>query len=255
MPVSSTRTPTSSAPASTSSRSGRTRRAASPQDGRAYVLAHYHPTDVLDRVEATLRDWTHTMSRILMVTPYAPYRDGIAAYAVQQVKALRARGPRRRGALARAVSRAPVARPAQSAWPGGARAASEPVRPAHHPVPPGRLLPRSASRHEITPSSTAGLMVAFRLAHASEVVVHEFDDEPLRYGRSNRTLTAHMWRSVDQLVFHTAIERDRFLGVWPVPEDAHDRRRPRRELRPPHNRRPPRRAGVARAARPTSSCS
>lgn len=28
------------------------------QDGRAYVLAHYHPTDVLDRVEAILRDWT-----------------------------------------------------------------------------------------------------------------------------------------------------------------------------------------------------
>ena len=28
------------------------------QDGRAYVLAHYHPSDVLDRVEATLRDWT-----------------------------------------------------------------------------------------------------------------------------------------------------------------------------------------------------
>src|SRR5438105_11576697 len=30
--------------------------------------------------------------RILMVTPYAPLRDGIAAYAVQQVAALRAEG-------------------------------------------------------------------------------------------------------------------------------------------------------------------
>jgi glycosyltransferase involved in cell wall biosynthesis len=158
------------------------------------------------------------MSRILMVTPYAPYRDGIAAYAVQQVKALSAEGHdvevlspapsaahqwldlrNRRGpaALARRVSR------------------FDRFIVQFHPDVFFRIgvSPRD---HAI---GTAGLMVAFRLAHASEVVVHEFDDEPLRYGRSNRTLTAHMWRSVDQLVFHTAIERDRFLGVWPVPED------------------------------------
>ena len=63
----------------------------------------------------------------------------------------------------------------------------------------------SARDHAV---STAGLMVACRLAHESEMVVHEFDDEPLRYGRRNRALTARMWRSVDRLVFHTAIERE-----------------------------------------------
>ena len=82
------------------------------------------------------------VSRILMVTPYAPYRDGIAAYAVQQVKALRRERQRGRGALARAVRRPPVARPAQSAGAGGARPASEPLRSARDPVPPRRLLPR-----------------------------------------------------------------------------------------------------------------
>ena len=62
------------------------------------------------------------MSRILMVTPYAPYRDGIAAYAVQQVKALRRDGNEVEVPLARAVRRPPVARPSQSEGPGGARA-------------------------------------------------------------------------------------------------------------------------------------
>ncbi len=158
------------------------------------------------------------MSRILMVTPYAPYRDGIAAYAVQQVKALRRDGNEvevlspapsaahqwldlrnRRGpaALARRVSRFD-------------RLVIQYHPDVFHPVGV------SARDHAV---STTGLMVACRLAHESEVVVHEFDDEPLRYGRRNRALTARMWRSVDRLVFHTAIERDRFLGVWPVPPE------------------------------------
>ena len=153
-----------------------------------------------------------------MVTPYAPYRDGIAAYAVQQVKALRHDGNEvevlspapsaahqwldlrnRRGpaALARRVSR------------------FDRLVIQYHPDV-FHAVGVSARDHAV---STAGLMVACRLAHESEVVVHEFDDEPLRYGRRNRALTARMWRSVDRLVFHTAIERDRFLAVWPVPPE------------------------------------
>ncbi len=150
-----------------------------------------------------------------MVTPYAPYRDGIAAYAVQQVKALRAEGHdvevlspapsaahqwldlrNRRGpaALAKRVSR------------------FDRLVIQYHP---DVFFPIGVSRNDHA-MSTAGLMVACRLSHESELVVHEFDDEPLRYGRRNRALTARMWRSVDRLVFHTAVERDRFLGVWPV---------------------------------------
>ncbi len=30
------------------------------EGGRAYVLAHYEPSDVLDRMEATLVDWTRS---------------------------------------------------------------------------------------------------------------------------------------------------------------------------------------------------
>ncbi len=103
--------------------------------------------------------------------------------------------------------------------------------------------------------STAGLMVACRLARESEVVVHEFDDEPLRYGRRNRALTLRMWRSVDRLLFHTAIERDRFLGVWPVRSGAH--RRSSRTARASSPTRTPiaPRPEPCSACRPTGSCS
>ena len=76
------------------------------------------------------------MSRILMVTPYAPYRDGIAAYAVQQVKALRHEG-----------NDVEVLSPAPSAahqWldlrnrrgPAALARPCEPLRSARDPVPP-----------------------------------------------------------------------------------------------------------------------
>ncbi|HMK12482.1 MAG TPA: glycosyltransferase family 4 protein [Acidimicrobiales bacterium] len=155
------------------------------------------------------------MSRILMVTPYAPYRDGIAAYAVQQVKALRAEG-----------NDVEVLSPAPSAahqW-LDLRNRRGPIALARRVSGFDRLViqfhpdvffPVGMSRNDHA-MSTAGLLVACRLAHESEVVVHEFDDEPLRYGRRNRALTARMWRTVDRLVFHTAIERDRFVAVWPV---------------------------------------
>ena len=80
------------------------------------------------------------MSRILMVTPVraVPRRHRRVRGATGEgVAARRQRG---RGALARAVGRAPVARPSQSEGPGGARTASEPVRSARDPVPP-RCLP------------------------------------------------------------------------------------------------------------------
>jgi glycosyltransferase involved in cell wall biosynthesis len=156
-----------------------------------------------------------SVSRVLVVTPYAPYRDGIAAYAVQQVKALR-----REGNDVEVLSPAPSA---AHQW-LDLRNRRGPIALARRVSRFDRLIiqyhPDVFFHVGVSPRdhamSTAGLMVACRLARESEVVVHEFDDEPLRFGRRNRALTLRMWRSVDRLLFHTAIERDRFLGVWPV---------------------------------------
>ena len=84
--------------------------------------------------------------RILMVSPYPPIRDGIASYAVQEVAALARRGPRRRGALAVALGRAPPPRVARTAWPARAGQARAPLRPRDHPVPPRHLLSAAARR-------------------------------------------------------------------------------------------------------------
>ncbi len=99
--------------ASTSWRSDRRRHAASPQGGRDYVLAHYSPDDVLDRVEATLHEWTRREPR--------PHGHAVRALPRRHRRVRRAAGEgvaprrrRRRGALAGALRRTPVARPAQS---------------------------------------------------------------------------------------------------------------------------------------------
>ena len=79
--------------------------------------------------------------RILMVTPYAPLRDGIAAYAVQQVGGVARRGPRRRGALAGPVGGPPLPRLHRPARHRGADQAGARLRQGHHPVPPRPVLP------------------------------------------------------------------------------------------------------------------
>ncbi len=153
--------------------------------------------------------------RILMVSPYPPIRDGIAAYAVQAVAAMRSEG-----------HDVEVVSPSPSA--------------AHHHMDLRdraglRALARLAHRYDklvmqfhpdlvysvaMTPlrlaSRSLALASALRAAPQSEVFVHEID---YRMGRSRglEGMTARrLWRSVGRIVVHTEVERSDFIHAFGV---------------------------------------
>lgn len=153
------------------------------------------------------------LSHILMVTPYAPWRDGIAAYAVQEVQALRAAG-----------HDVEVLSPEPSAAhhhldlrsPRGPLALAKRVRAYEYVVV--QYHPDVFYPHPITPMQyarvTLGLIACFRLARHLEVRIHEFDDEPARYGHLNAALSRRMWHSADRLIVHTETELARFANAY-----------------------------------------
>lgn len=153
--------------------------------------------------------------RILMVSPYPPTRDGIAAYAVQTVSRLRAEG-----------HDVEVLSPGPSAahhhldllGPRGALALAKRVRGYErvivqfHPdffFPPGcEGLARAAIN--------ASLAVAFRLAPEIEVVVHEIDYRR-GVGFTPAAVTARaLWQAADRIVVHTESERADFRASFGV---------------------------------------
>jgi glycosyltransferase involved in cell wall biosynthesis len=154
--------------------------------------------------------------RILMVAPYPPHRDGIAAYAVQEARRLLLEG-----------HDVEVLSPGPSAahhhldlrGPRGGLALAKRVRAYDRLVVqfhPDLFyeVPSSAGAHAAT---SAALALAFRLARRTEVRVHEVD-----YTLGDATAPvgpamAAMWRSVDRLVLHTEAERQAFLGAFGVP--------------------------------------
>ncbi len=147
--------------------------------------------------------------RILMVSPYPPVRDGIAQYAVQEVKRLRSEGhdvevlspgptaahhhldlcgPRGVLALARRVG-------------GYDRVVIQYHPDVFYPVP------CSAATHA---AITGALLAVARRAKELEVRVHEID-----YDRGPRSaLDRLLWHSVDRIVLHTDVERDRFAATF-----------------------------------------
>lgn len=153
--------------------------------------------------------------RVLMVTPYPPVRDGIAAYAVQAVAGLRAAG-----------HDVEVLSPTPSAahhhldllGPRGALALAKRVRSydrvvvqfhpdVFFPVPAG---PRQRLQ------TAAALALAFRLAAEVEVRVHEVD---YRWGRRHTPdglAVRQMWRAVDRIVVHTEVERAELVRAFGV---------------------------------------
>lgn len=153
--------------------------------------------------------------RILMVTPYPPLRDGIAAYALQEVAALRAAGNH-----VEVLSTGPSAahHHLDLVGPRGALALAKRVRAYDrvivqfhpdffYPVPNG-------ARDRAAVSSA--LLVAFRLARTVEVRVHEID---YRYGRGltpDVPVNRALWRSVDRIVVHTPHERAEFVAAFGV---------------------------------------
>jgi glycosyltransferase involved in cell wall biosynthesis len=156
--------------------------------------------------------------RILMVTPYPPLRDGIANYAVQEVRGLRAGGedvevlsPRPSAAhhhLALRGWRGPLALAKRVA-------AYDRVIVQFHPdvFYPIPLEPRERT------AVTAGLVAMARRAGNVEFRVHEVNHdwgcEPGRHASLMRML----WRSAAAISVHTEEEKHRFVDAFGVDAD------------------------------------
>ncbi|HSL58804.1 MAG TPA: glycosyltransferase, partial [Acidimicrobiales bacterium] len=156
--------------------------------------------------------------RILMVTPYPPIRDGIGAYAVQQVQRLRAAG-----------HDVEVLSPQPSAAhhhldlrsPRGPLALAKRVRGYDRVIvqyhPDLFSPPTAGSRARAR--AAAGLLVAFRSARRVEVVLHEVDYDGARRLRPDALVARLLWRSVDQLGVHTEAERQRLVAAFGLAPD------------------------------------
>ena len=149
-----------------------------------------------------------------MVTPYPPIRDGIASYAVQAVKGLRAEG-----------HDVEVLSPGPSAahhhldlvGPRGALALAKRVGSYDKLIVqfhPDFFYPVPSTARDRVEVSLA-LLAAFRRAGEVEVVVHEID---YRHGRLSMDGLVHrlLWSSVDRIVVHTENERRTFARAFGV---------------------------------------
>ena len=151
--------------------------------------------------------------RILVVTPYAPHRDGIAAYAVQSVAALR-----RQGHAVEVLSPGPSAahHHLDLATPRGALALAKRVRAydkvvvQFHPD----VFYRTPAQPAQLLAGHLALTVAFAAAHEVEVVLHEID---YRWGRGTAPAAVaarRLWQTADRIVVHTGTERDDLLPAF-----------------------------------------
>ncbi|PZS00292.1 MAG: hypothetical protein DLM67_01880 [Candidatus Nephthysia bennettiae] len=155
--------------------------------------------------------------RILMVSPYPPLRDGIAAYALQHVAALRAAG-----------HDVEVLSPAPSAahyhldllTPGGVLALARRARGydklvvQFHP----EVFYANASTRMRHARMSLALLAAVRASRRSEVFVHEIDYRVGRRRGPEGVAARRLWRSVDRMLVHTEVERDdliRSFGLRP----------------------------------------
>lgn len=153
-----------------------------------------------------------------MVSPYPPLRDGIAAYALQSVRALRAQG-----------HDVEVLSPGPSAahhhldlvGPRGALALAKRVRAYDQVVVqfhPDFFYPIGCSGSERAAVSAA-LAAAFRLAARVEVVVHEID---YRHGAGSSPAalaTRALWQQVDRVTVHSRSEQQAFAAAFGVRPD------------------------------------
>ncbi|MCO7219996.1 glycosyltransferase family 4 protein [Klenkia sp. PcliD-1-E] len=156
--------------------------------------------------------------RILVVSPYPPVRDGIATYALQTVRALRAQG-----------HDVEVLSPGPSAahhhldlvGPRGALALAKRVgdydrvvvqfHPDFFYPDPGRAKSRL--------TESLALAVPFALAKRLEVVVHEIDGRHGNPRRPDGLAARRLWALVDDVKVHTASERTAFIENFGVDPD------------------------------------
>ena len=147
--------------------------------------------------------------RILMVTPYLPLRDGIAAYAVQSVARLRAEGHE-----VEVLSPGPSAahHHLHVASRRGPLALARRVRGYDKVIVqfyPG-LFHSSSFSQERWASASLGVAAAFAWARDVEVRVHESDATRARESRLIATVERLMWRAATRVVVHTEVEREAF---------------------------------------------
>lgn len=153
--------------------------------------------------------------RILMVSPYPPLRDGIAAYAVQAVSALRGQG-----------HEVEVLSPGPSAahhhldlrGPRGPLALARRVRAYDKVViqfHPDMFYPTPATplRHAAV---SMALLVAMWASRRSEVVVHEIDYRIGRRRWIDGFAARRLWRRVGSTLLHTEMERRDFIEAFGV---------------------------------------
>ena len=155
--------------------------------------------------------------RILMVSPYPPARDGLANYAVQEVKRLRADGHE-----VEVLSPGPSAAHHHLDLEGvrGAMALARRVRAydrvivQYHPAIFFGDRPTPAERARVY----AALAIAFRAARHVEVRVHEFPHAGTE--TKGEAFAAHqMWTAVDRITVHTERERVEFVAAFGVRSD------------------------------------
>lgn len=154
-------------------------------------------------------------SRVLMVTPYPPGRDGIAAYAIQSVAALRAAG-----------DDVEVLSPGPSAahhhldlrGPRGIAALAKRVRAYDRVIiqfHPDVFYPQPFADRPWVATSYA-LAALFRVAPCLEVVVHETDYSRGRERGPLARAVRLMWKSAPSVVVHTEQERQSFHEAFGV---------------------------------------
>jgi glycosyltransferase involved in cell wall biosynthesis len=153
--------------------------------------------------------------RILMVSPYPPIRDGIAAYAVQAVAALR-----REGHEVEVLSPGPSAahHHLDLHGPRGPLVLARRVRgydkviiqfhpDIFYPVP------STPARHALV---SLALLAAVRAARRTEVVVHEIDYSLGRRRGPDGVAARRLWRRVQSIQLHTEVERRNMIEAFGV---------------------------------------
>jgi glycosyltransferase involved in cell wall biosynthesis len=153
--------------------------------------------------------------RILMVSPYPPIRDGIAAYAVQSVAALR-----REGHEVEVLSPGPSAahHHLDLHGPRGPLVLARRVRGYDKVIiqfHPDIFYPVAATpaRHAMV---SLALLAAVRAARRTEVVVHEIDYSIGRRRGPNGVAARRLWRRVQSIQLHTEVERRNMIEAFGV---------------------------------------
>lgn len=161
-------------------------------------------------MDEPVNDAGRDAERILVVSPYPPVRDGIAAYALQTVRALR-----RQGHHVEVLSPGPSAahHHLDLVGPRGALALAKRVgdydrvivqfHPDFFYPDPGRARSRLVEH--------AALAAPFGLSKRLEVVVHEIDGRHGNPRRPDGLAARRLWSLVDEVKVHTESERSAFV--------------------------------------------